>query len=262
MHHGVVVRGLVHNAQLFFLRGLYGLCAVDGRVIPKAVVCIIFTARKPHAGNGFGGGVQIAALHRAPHAQGPFIKLAVHGAQVHGVIFQKQLAVCVQVERVGSGKNSRGHHDVRVFLLRFKRAEGAVLNGGRAHGVACHANAVQIHIGQRLHILQRRIGAHIGRKAAVDLRVGEFGMAVAIGVNGHHHIAALGKLYAVQVLHLGRVVVTMARDDGRRLCLGGNALRDVKQGPQVPTVLCDKADILNLHFAARGVGPLGQGCAE
>ena len=34
--------------------------------------------------------------------------------------------------------------------------------------------------------------------------------AGAICVNGHDHIAALGKLHAVQVLHLGRVVIALS----------------------------------------------------
>ena len=80
MHHGVVVRGLVYDAQLLGLGSLHGLRAVDGGIFAKAVICIILTAGEPHAGNGLRGGVQIAALHRAPHAQRPFVILAVHGA--------------------------------------------------------------------------------------------------------------------------------------------------------------------------------------
>ena len=83
-------------------------------------------------------------------------------------------------------------------------------------------------------------------------------MAVAICVNGHDHIAALGKLHAVQVLHLGRVVIAMAGYDGGCLCIRGSAFRDIQKCAQVAAVLCDKADILNLHFAAACVRPLGQ----
>ena len=129
--------------------------------------------------------------------------------------------------------------------------QGAGLDVHTAHGVADHADPAGVHIGQGAQVLQCGIGAAaLGRGHG---RVGLTGQAVAVGIDGDHHIAPAGQLDGVDVLHLGGVVVAVAGHDRRCGGLRGGRVRDVEQSPLQAALTGHVLDVPDRHRAKSGV---------
>ena len=135
----------------------------------------------------------------------------------------------------------------------------ALLDGGGAHRVAQHTNLGQIDkvvIGQLLQGTEgTQVGRVIGYAAHLNLAVAlgrQAGVAVAVHIQRHHHIAAARKLNGIGLHGVQIGSIAMTQNHGRGGAFGGGGLGDIQPGMAGSAHVGGEGHILHPNGTARG----------